>query len=73
MPENPNSHACEGVQGFARFDTKLVNQLRARNACIRTLFVCLVLCVLATQFQQDTQLLVIAPVEKMATFILTQN
>jgi class 3 adenylate cyclase len=69
MPENPNSHACEGVQGFARFDSKLVNQLRARNACIRTLFVCLVLCVLATQFQQDTQLLVIAPVEKMVSII----
>jgi hypothetical protein len=66
---NPNARSCKGVIGMARFDAREVSMNNATKNCIQTLFVCILLVMLAQQFTNDTQKLVIAPVEKMVNII----
>merc|ERR1719247_3986805 len=54
---------------MARFDAREVSMNNATKNCIQTLFVCILLVMLAQQFTNDTQKLVIAPVEKMVNII----
>jgi hypothetical protein len=66
---NRDARSCKGVVAMARFDAKEVSMNTATKNCVQTLFVCILLVTLAQQFSNDTQKLVIAPVEKMVNII----
>ncbi|KAF4702634.1 hypothetical protein FOZ62_011910 [Perkinsus olseni] len=60
---------CGKAVAYARFETKSLQQRSNALDMLSTLFVCILLATLSIQFQNDTQKLVIAPIEKMVNII----
>ncbi|EER12216.1 conserved hypothetical protein [Perkinsus marinus ATCC 50983] len=60
---------CDKAIAYARFETKSLQQTSNALDMISTLFVCILLGTLSIQFQNDTQKLVIGPIEKMVNII----
>jgi class 3 adenylate cyclase len=60
---------CSEIRIYARFERRREVREEAVKNIIKTLFVCLLLGTMAVQFQNDTQELVIAPIEKMVNII----
>jgi len=60
---------CDEVQAVARFEIKNQIILEAIYRMLTTLLVCILLTSMSIQFQNDTQALVIAPIEKMVNII----
>merc|ERR1719247_3019128 len=69
QPPLKGTNACQEVAAHARFEFKQDSQADARTQLIRMAVVCFVLLTLSLQFQTDTQILVIAPIEKMVNII----
>jgi len=68
--QNDNTlDGCREIRVFARFEAKKKSQENATMRMINTLFVCVLLASMSIQFQNDTQTLVIAPIEKMVNII----
>jgi len=60
---------CSEIRIYARFERRQDVHDESVKNIIKTLFVCLLLGTMAVQFQNDTQELVIAPIEKMVNII----
>jgi hypothetical protein len=56
---------CDHVLASARFEKAAFSREEAAHMMLQTFFVCILLGTMAVKFQNDTQALVIAPIEKM--------
>ncbi|KAF4653132.1 hypothetical protein FOL47_010675, partial [Perkinsus chesapeaki] len=69
VSQTNNGLACDKAVAYARFEMKSLKRRSNALDMISTLFVCILLATLSIQFQNDTQKLVIAPIEKMVNII----
>ncbi|KAF4759000.1 hypothetical protein FOZ63_024455 [Perkinsus olseni] len=68
-PQMYGGLGCGKAVAYARFETKSLQQRSNALDMLSTLFVCILLATLSIQFQNDTQKLVIGPIEKMVNII----
>jgi class 3 adenylate cyclase len=65
----PVDSPCHGLRLRAKFLKRFFKEVEASRACVRTTFIILILAFASVFFSQDTQNLVVAPIEKMVNIV----
>merc|ERR1719247_653857 len=65
----PEDSPCFGLRLRAKFLMRNFKEVEAGRACVRTSFIIMILAFASVFFSQDTQNLVVAPIEKMVNIV----